>query len=103
MHEVAEPRVRRLVAEQLGVGLDALANDLSLRDDLAVDSLDLAVLSTALEAEFAISVPLPVFERIRTYRDLVETIGLLVRTRCGDEAHAASGRSFASRVAGAEQ
>jgi acyl carrier protein len=81
MRERVEPRIRRLVAEQLGVGPDALANDLCLREDLAVDSLDLAVLSAALEAEFVISVPRPVFERIRTYRDLVDTIGPLVPAR----------------------
>ncbi len=37
---LAERCLRRLVAEQLGVGPDELTPDASLADDLAVDSLD---------------------------------------------------------------
>src|SRR5262245_19304675 len=47
-----EPRVRWLVAEQLGVGVDELAPEVSLTDDLAADSLDLAELVVVVEVEF---------------------------------------------------
>ena len=39
--EFVEPNVRRLVAEHLGVGFEELVAHVSLRDDLAADSLDL--------------------------------------------------------------
>ncbi len=57
--EVAEPRVRRLVAHCLGVGVGQLAPEVSLTDDLAADSLDLVELAITLEAEFGIVVPEP--------------------------------------------
>ena len=42
MQAALEPRVRCLVADTLGVGIDELAPDVSLTDELAADSLDLA-------------------------------------------------------------
>src|SRR5437870_6798472 len=41
MLEFAEPRIRRLVAEYLGVSAEVLTPEVSLTDDLAADSLDL--------------------------------------------------------------
>ncbi len=73
-----EPRVRRLVSQHLGVGLEQLVCDVSLRDDLAADSLDLAELALALEGTFAIVVPDRILDKVRTYRDLVEATGLLI-------------------------
>ena len=52
-----ELRVRRVVADALGVGLGELVREVSLRDDLAADSLDLVELALALEAKFGIRVP----------------------------------------------
>lgn len=85
-----EPSVRRLVAQHLGVGLEDLGTEVSLRDDLAADSLDLVELAMALETEFAIVVPERVLDRVRTYGDLVEATGLLIRTRCGAKTHGAT-------------
>lgn len=78
MVEFVEPSVRRVVADRLGVGVEVLVRDISLRDDLAADSLDLVELAMALETEFAIVVPERIVDRVRTYGDLVEAIGLLV-------------------------
>jgi acyl carrier protein len=81
MYEFVEPRIRALVADRLGLGLEALVADASLRDDLAADSLDLAELALALETEFAIVLPERVLDRARTYGDLVHATELLIRTR----------------------
>jgi acyl carrier protein len=89
MNEFVEPHVRRLVAERLGVGVEELVSDVSLRDDLAADSLDLVELAMALEGEFAIVVPERVLEEVRTYGDLVHTTSLLIRARCEAEARGA--------------
>ena len=88
MHEFVEPHVRYLVAERLGVGLEELVSEVSLRDDLAADSLDLVELSMALEAEFAIVVPERILDRVRTYGDLVHATGLLIRARAEAETRA---------------
>ena len=81
MYESVEPHVRRLVAEQLAVGVEELVSDVSLRDDLAVDSLDLVELALALEAEFAVVVPERILDEVRTFGDLVHTIALLIDAR----------------------
>jgi len=85
MDEFVEPHVRRLVAEHLGVGIDDLLSGVSLRDDLAADSLDLVELTLALEDEFAIVVPERLVDDVRTFADLVRATGLLVRARCDAE------------------
>ena len=77
-YEVVEPQLRRLVADNLGVGLDMLGAHVSLRDDLAVDSLDLVDLIIAIETKFMITVPNDTVDAVRSYDDLVrESIGLI--------------------------
>ena len=87
--EFVEPHVRRLVAEHLGVGVEELVSEVSLRDDLAADSLDLVELALALEGEFAIVVPERILDEVRTFGDLVCATGLLIRARSEAEAYGA--------------
>jgi acyl carrier protein len=89
LYEFVEPHVRRLVAEHLGVGLEELVSEVSLRDDLAADSLDLVELALALEGEFAIVVPERILDDVRSFRDLVHATGLLIRARWKAEARGA--------------
>jgi len=84
--EFVEPHVRRLVAEHLGVGVEELVSEVSLRDDLAADSLDLVELALALEGEFPIAVPERILDEVRTFGDLVRATGVLIRARCETEA-----------------
>ena len=86
--ELVEPHVRCLVADHLGVGPEDLAPEVSLRDDLAADSLDLVDLALVLEGEFGITVPEAVLEEVRTYGELVGAVEALVRRREADGAHA---------------
>ena len=79
MQEFVESSVRRLVAGHLGVSAEELVGDVSLRDDLAADSLDLVELAMALEKEFSIEVPERMLDQVRTYADLVRATGLLIR------------------------
>lgn len=81
MYDFVEPRVRRLVAEHLGVGDDELAPEISLIDDLAADSLDLVELTLVLEGHFGISFPESALDRVRTYGDLVRTMQGLTRAQ----------------------
>jgi len=90
MFKFVEPRVRRVVAEHLGVGLEELAPEVSLTDELAADSLDLLELALALEGDLGIEFPEAALERIRTYGELVDTVFKLVRRRPLDEVAAES-------------
>ena len=68
---LTEGRLRALVAETLGVDAEELSPDVSLVDDLAADSLDLAELVVRVEAELGLSIADAVVERVRTYADFV--------------------------------
>jgi acyl carrier protein len=74
-----------MVAGHLGVEACELGSRVSLRDDLAADSLDLVELALVLEREFAISVPDRVLDGVRSYGDLVDTIVDLVLERTRDQ------------------
>jgi len=93
-----EPRVRRIVSERLGVGMEDLAPEVSLTDDLAADSLDLLDLAVAIESELGIELSEPALEGVRTYGDLVRlTIALFAERAC-DECGAAVSPAVLARV-----
>ena len=52
-----EQRVKKIIAEQLGVAEDQVTNEKSFVDDLGADSLDTVELVMALEDEFHIEIP----------------------------------------------
>ncbi len=79
MFDFVEPRVRRVVADQLGVNTEELAADVSLTDDLAADSLDLLELALALECELGIVIPESMLDEVRTFGDLLGSIHALSR------------------------
>jgi len=86
MRSIVEPRVRRLVAEHLGVAEEDLSPELSLVDDLAADSLDFAELAVAAEEEFDLSIPEVLLDGVRTYGDLIEAMVGLARARLESQA-----------------
>jgi acyl carrier protein len=86
MWSLVEPRVRRLVAEHLGVAEEELSPELSLVDDLAADSLDFAELALAVEEELDLAVPEDVLDGVRTYGELVEAAIALARARLESQA-----------------
>ena len=86
---LVEVRVRRLVAENLGVDVLDLSPEVSLIDELAADSLDLMALARELEAAFDIAVPEQVLAGVRTYGDLIQVT--LARVRACRQAEAERG------------
>jgi acyl carrier protein len=81
MRSIVEPRVRRLVAEHLGVTEEELSPELSLVDDLAADSLDFAELAVAAEEELDLCIPEDVLASVRTFGDLIDALMTLARAR----------------------
>ncbi|MFB2578461.1 MULTISPECIES: acyl carrier protein [unclassified Acinetobacter] len=51
-----EQRVKKAVAEQLGLNADEIKNEASFMDDLGADSLDLVELVMAFENDFDITI-----------------------------------------------
>ena len=64
--ESIEQRVKKIVAEQLGVNEAEIKNESSFLDDLGADSLDMVELVMALEDEFETEIPDEEAEKITT-------------------------------------
>ena len=102
LSEFIEPHLRYLVADRLGVGNEELVPDVDLREDLAVDSLDLLELGLAVEAEFGITFPERDLAQVRRYGDLVETTVDLVGERRHAEPSSDAPPCIAARITSAE-
>ncbi|MFO0705719.1 MAG: acyl carrier protein [Nitrospira sp.] len=61
-----EERVKKIIAEQLGVEEDEVTPEASFVEDLGADSLDTVELVMALEEEFEIEIPDEDAEKILT-------------------------------------
>jgi len=103
MYEFVEPHVRRLVVDHLGVDVEELVPEVSLRDDLAADPLDLVELALALEGRFGIGVPEHILDQVRSYKDLVETtVGLIRSRRAAESRSAEQPARFVARIVPSE-
>ena len=67
-----EQRVKKIVAEQLGVAEDEIKLESSFVDDLGADSLDTVEIVMALEDEFEIEIPDEQAEKITTVQQAVD-------------------------------
>lgn len=72
--ENIEQRVKKIVAEQLGVNEADVKNESSFVNDLGADSLDTVELVMALEEEFETEIPDEDAEKITTVQQAVDYI-----------------------------
>lgn len=70
--DFVESRVREIVAEQLGLGIDDVTPDASLSSDLGADTLDFIELVMALEEEFEQDIDEGDAGAFKTVKDVVE-------------------------------
>ncbi len=73
MSDTAE-RVKKIVAENLGVEPEKVTEDASFIDDLGADSLDIVELVMAFEEEFGVEIPDEAAEKIGTVKDAIDFI-----------------------------
>ena len=69
-----EARVKKIVAEQLGVAEADIKNESSFVDDLGADSLDNVELVMALEEEFECEIPDEDAEKITTVQQAIDDV-----------------------------
>ena len=69
-----EERVKKIVAEQLGVKLEEVTNDASFVEDLGADSLDTVELVMALEEEFETEIPDEEAEKITKVQEAIDYV-----------------------------
>ncbi len=72
--ENIEQRVKKIVAEQLGVSEADIKNESSFVDDLGADSLDTVELVMALEEEFECEIPDEEAEKITTVQQAIDYV-----------------------------
>ncbi|CRI58300.1 acyl carrier protein [Pseudomonas sp. TE6288] len=69
-----EERVKKIVAEQLGVKAEEVKNESSFVEDLGADSLDTVELVMALEEEFETEIPDEEAEKITTVQAAIDYV-----------------------------
>ncbi|MCE2706000.1 MAG: acyl carrier protein [Proteobacteria bacterium] len=72
--ENIEARVKKVIAEKLGVDETSIKNDASFVDDLGADSLDTVELVMALEEEFNCQIPDEDAEKITNVQEAVNYV-----------------------------
>ncbi len=77
--ENVEQRVKKIVAEQLGVNEAEIKTESSFVEDLGADSLDTVELVMALEEEFETEIPDEEAEKITTVQQAIDYIGSRVK------------------------
>ena len=68
----AEERLRKIIADQLGVPEEQVVPEASFIDDLNADSLEMVDLIISLEEEFGVQVSDEDAEKIKTVKDAVD-------------------------------
>ena len=72
--ENIEQRIKKIVAEQLGVNEAEVKNESSFVNDLGADSLDTVELVMALEEEFDCEIPDEQAEKINTVQEAIDYV-----------------------------
>ena len=72
--ESIEQRVKKIVAEQLGVNEADIKNEYTFVDDLGADSLDTVELVMALEEEFECEIPDEEAEKITSVQQAIDYV-----------------------------
>jgi acyl carrier protein len=69
-----EDKVKKIIAEKLGVDLEEVVPEASFVDDLGADSLDLVELIMSMEEEFDTDIPDEEAEKIQTVQDAINYV-----------------------------
>ena len=74
MSDDIKGKIKKIVADHLGIEEEKVTEEASFIDDLGADSLDTVELVMAFEEEFNIEIPDEIAEKITTIKDAIEHI-----------------------------
>ena len=74
MSENVKEKVKKIVADHLGIEEEKVTEEASFIDDLGADSLDTVELVMAFEEEFSCEIPDDIAEKIVTVKDAISHI-----------------------------
>ena len=74
MSNDVKPKIKKIVADHLGIEEEKVTEESSFIDDLGADSLDTVELVMAFEEEFGCEIPDDAAEKIMTVQDAVTFI-----------------------------
>ncbi len=69
-----DKKIKQIIAEQLGLNEEEIADSASLLDDLGADSLDIVELVMAMEEEFEMEIPDEDAEKIVSVKDVIDYV-----------------------------
>lgn len=69
-----DKKIKQIIAEQLGLNEEEIAESASLLDDLGADSLDIVELVMAMEEEFEMEIPDEDAEKIVSVKDVIDYV-----------------------------
>ena len=76
MSEDVKSKIKKIVADHLGIDEGKVTDEASFIDDLGADSLDTVELVMAFEEEFECEIPDDAAEKIQTVKDAIDFIDL---------------------------
>ena len=74
MSEEIKNKIKKIVADHLGIEEEKVTEEASFIDDLGADSLDTVELVMAFEEEFECEIPDDAAEKIQTVKDAIDFI-----------------------------
>ena len=74
MSEEVKSKIKKIVADHLGIEEEKVTEEASFIDDLGADSLDTVELVMAFEEKFGIEIPDDAAETIQTVQNAIEFI-----------------------------
>ena len=74
MSDNIKDKVKKIVADHLGIEQEKVTEEASFIDDLGADSLDTVELVMAFEEEFECEIPDDAAEKIQTVKDAIDFI-----------------------------
>lgn len=67
-------KIKEIIANQLGIDVDKIADDAAIIDDLGADSLDVVEMLLSIEETLGVTVPDEDAANLKTVSDIIEYI-----------------------------